>query len=85
MPALRSRVILIDCSYGTPAKQEAHLAGIARRCRQILSAEGVSDVGGEDLRQVVELNYPDIRQTINALQRKYGAQHAATSSLASNK
>jgi replication-associated recombination protein RarA len=70
MPPLRSRVILVDCSYAIPAKRQAHFAGISRRCRQILSAEGVRDFSDEDLRCVVELHYPDIRQTINALQLK---------------
>ena len=76
MSPLRSRIILIDCSYATLAKRGAHFAGIARRCRQILSAEGVRDFSDEDLRCVVELHYPDIRQTINALQLKCVSQHA---------
>jgi hypothetical protein len=74
---LQSRVILIDCSYSTRAKRQAHLAGIARRCRQILTAEGVRDFSDADLLHVVELHYPDMRQTINALQRKYVTHHAA--------
>ena len=76
MAPLRSRVILVDCSYAVPAKRQAHFAGISRRCRQILSAEGVQDFSDEDLRCVVELHYPDIRQTINALQLKCPSQHA---------
>ena len=71
MPPLQSRVMLINCAFSTPAKRKAHLAGIARRCRQILSAEGIRDFSEEDLKCLVELHYPDIRQTINALQRKY--------------
>ena len=67
---LQSRVILVDCSYSIRAKREAHFAGIGRRCRHILSAEGVRDISDEDLRHVVELHYPDIRKTINSLQRK---------------
>jgi putative ATPase len=70
MAPLRSRVILVDCSYAEGAKRQAHFAGISRRCRQILSAEGVRDFSDEDLRCVVDLHYPDIRQTINALQLK---------------
>lgn len=77
MPALQSRVILIDCSYATPAKREAHFAGITWRCRQILSAEGVRDFTDENLRHVIELHYPDIRRTINFLQLKCAAKHAA--------
>ena len=77
MPALRSRVILIDCSYATPAKRKAHLVGIARRCRVILSAEGVRDFSDEEVRHVVGLHYPDMRQTINALQLKCATQYAA--------
>ena len=76
MAPLRSRVISIDCSYAEGAKRQAHFAGIARRCRQILSAEGVRDFSDEDLRHVVELHYPDIRQTINALQLMCVSQHA---------
>jgi replication-associated recombination protein RarA len=76
MAPLRSRVISVDCSYAVPAKRQAHFAGISRRCRQILSAEGVRDFSDEELRCVVELHYPDIRQTINALQLKCASQHA---------
>ena len=76
MSPLRSRVILVDCSYAKGAKRQAHFAGISRRCRQILSAEGVRDFSDEDLRCVVDLHYPDIRQTINALQLKCASQHA---------
>ena len=76
MAPLRSRVILVDCSYAEGAKRQAHFAGISRRCRQILSAEGVRDFSDEELRCVVELHYPDIRQTINALQLKCASQHA---------
>jgi len=75
MPPLRSRVILVDCSYAEGAKRQAHFAGISRRCRQILSAEGVRDFSDEDLLCVVDLHYPDIRQTINALQLKCVSQH----------
>jgi DNA polymerase III delta prime subunit len=67
---LQSRVNLVDCSYSTRAKREAHYAGIARRLRHILSAEGVTGFSDEALRRIVELHYPDIRQTINALQCK---------------
>lgn len=74
---LQSRVILIDCSYATLAKRKAHLAGIVRRCREILSAEGIKDFSDDDLRHVVELHYPDIRQTINALQLKCVTQQVA--------
>ena len=76
MAPLRSRVILVDCSYAEGAKRQAHFAGISRRCRQILSAEGVRDFSDEDLRCVVELHYPDIRQTINALQLRCASRHA---------
>ena len=76
MAPLRSRVILVDCSYAKGAKRQAHFAGISRRCRQILSAEGVRDFSDEDLRYVVDLHYPDIRQTINALQLRCVSQHA---------
>jgi replication-associated recombination protein RarA len=77
MPPLQSRAILIDCSYATRAKRGAHLSGIARRCRQILSAEGVRNFSDEDLRHVVELYYPDIRQTINALQVQCATEGAS--------
>ena len=66
MLPLRSRVILVDCSYATGAKHEAHLAGISRRCRQILSAEGVRDFSDEDLRSL--LSYI-IRTSVRPLMR----------------
>jgi DNA polymerase III delta prime subunit len=48
-----------------------HFAGIMRRCREILVAETV-EITEAELRHVVELNYPDVRQTINALQFRSG-------------
>ena len=77
IPPLQSRVILVDCSCSTRPKREAHLSGIARRLRHILSAEGVTGFSDEALRGIVELHYPDIRQTINNLERKYASYHAA--------
>jgi DNA polymerase III delta prime subunit len=71
----RSRVILVDWSYATLAKRKAHLAGMVRRCRQILSAEGVEDFSDKDLQHIVELHYPDFRQTINSLQLKCATKH----------
>lgn len=41
-----------------------------RRCRDILAIEG-TEVPEAELRHIVELNYPDVRQTINALQLRY--------------
>jgi DNA polymerase III delta prime subunit len=38
-----------------------------RRCREILVAE-IVEITEAELRHIVELNYPDVRQTINALQ-----------------
>ena len=67
IPPLLSRMILIDCSYASLQRREAHFAGIMRRCREILVAETV-EITEAELRHVVELNYPDVRQTINALQ-----------------
>ena len=76
IPPLLSRIILIDCSYATLQRREAHFAGIMRRCREILAAESVKITEAE-LRHVVELNYPDVRQTINALQFRSGNLIAA--------
>ena len=73
---LVSRMISIDCSYATSQRREAHFAGIMRRCGEILAAESV-DITEAELRHVVELNYPDVRQTINALQFRSGNVIAA--------
>ena len=76
IPPLLSRMILIDCSYATLQRREAHFAGIMRRCREILVAETV-EIAEAELRHVVELNYPDVRQTINALQLRSSNRIAA--------
>jgi DNA polymerase III delta prime subunit len=67
IPPLLSRMMLIDCSYASLQRREAHFLGIIRRCKEILAAETV-EISEAELRHVVELNYPDVRQTINALQ-----------------
>ena len=76
IPPLLSRMMLIDCSYATLQRREAHFAGIMRRCREILVAETV-EITEAELRHVVELNYPDVRQTINALQLRSSNRMAA--------
>jgi replication-associated recombination protein RarA len=77
IPPLLSRMMLIDCSYAGLAKREAHMLGIVRRCRQILLSEGIHEVSEHDVRKIVELNYPDVRQTINALQLRCMTRSAA--------
>jgi replication-associated recombination protein RarA len=76
-PALLSRMIQIDCSFSSHERRMAHLAGIANRCRVILNAESMHDVPDDDIREIVELNYPDVRQTINVLQATFSRRLAA--------
>lgn len=66
--ALLSRLIEIDCSFASRARQAAHQTAIAARCRAILDAEQISDVTDEQIAEVVGMNYPDFRKTLNALQ-----------------
>ena len=65
---LLSRMIQIDCSYAILPQRQAHLSGITRRCREILRTEEIHEVTEGELRHIVELYYPDLRRTINALQ-----------------
>ena len=68
---IASRFMQIECSLPTRDKRASHVGGIIRRCQQILRAEGIESVPGEELEALVNEKYPDIRQTIMELQLRY--------------
>jgi putative ATPase len=74
--ALRSRLIEVCCAYSSVAMRERHLAGIARRYNEILESEHVI-VPIDELQEIAERYYPDVRAGINALQIKYSVLKAA--------
>jgi putative ATPase len=74
--ALRSRLLEISCAYSSVASRERHLDGIARRYADILNAEKLT-APREQLREIAEQFYPDVRAGINALQIKYSSLKAA--------
>lgn len=75
--ALLSRLMKIDCSYASLARGDMHRRSIVSRCRTILERENVRDVSEDAIREIVELNYPDVRETINQLQLSFGKRIAA--------
>lgn len=74
---LRSRLIEIDFNYPTREHRQRHFEGILRRCGQVLAAEGINDIPDDQLRDMIELDYPDLRKIITSLQMKFGYRHAA--------
>jgi DNA polymerase III delta prime subunit len=75
--ALWSRVIVIDCSYSQPDRREAHVKAIIKRCKHILRSEKIRNAEDNVIREIVELQYPDLRQTILSLQMKLGYANKA--------
>ncbi|MBL8883577.1 MAG: AAA family ATPase [Hyphomicrobium sp.] len=74
---LRSRLIEIDFNCPTLEHRQRHFKGILRRCGQVLAAEGINDIPDDQLRDMIELDYPDLRKIITSLQMKFGYRHAA--------
>ena len=75
--ALLSRVIQIDCSFATRENRSKHQQAIVARCRKILNAEKIEQVTDQQIAEVVQLHYPDIRQTLNELQLRFCMPKAA--------
>jgi replication-associated recombination protein RarA len=74
---LCSRLMQVDVSFPPKAEQKRHIDGLIRRCKQILKAEGIRDYETENVRKIVERDYPDVRQIINNLQMDYESDIAA--------
>lgn len=68
---LRSRFMRIDFALPRRSERPKHEAAIVRYCRHILDSEGIDSVSDAEIFAVVESQYPDIRATINELQRLY--------------
>jgi len=75
--ALLSRVMQINCSFASRESQIKHQQAIIARCRKILDAEQIQQVTDQQIAEVVELNYPDVRQTLNELQLRFCMPKAA--------
>jgi DNA polymerase III delta prime subunit len=69
---IQSRFIQIECSLPKPSERENHIAGIVKRCQQILHAENIKDIPNYEIVQISSEKYPDVRQTINEVQSRYG-------------
>jgi DNA polymerase III delta prime subunit len=74
---LRSR--LMEIEFGLPSREgrQRHLDGLLRRCRQVLEAENISAVSDDELRAVIEQEYPDLRKILTTLQMDLGWRRAA--------
>ena len=68
---LASRFMQIECSLPPSSERQSHIAGIVRRCQQILNAENIKNVSDAEVETIASEKYPDIRQTINELQLRY--------------
>jgi DNA polymerase III delta prime subunit len=68
---IQSRFMQIECSLPPSSDRDRHIAGIVRRCQQILNAENISGISHSDLAQIANEKYPDIRQTINECQMRF--------------
>jgi DNA polymerase III delta prime subunit len=68
---LKSRFMLIRFGSAAYIDRNRHYAARVRRCQVILQAEKVPPAPEGELMEIVQLAYPDYRQTINELQRKY--------------
>lgn len=74
---IASRFMQIECALPQSDRRSFHVAGIVRRCQQILEAEGIMNVADKEIVALVNEKYPDIRQTINELQLRYQFSAAA--------
>lgn len=69
---IQSRFMQIECALPPASERSRHLSGIVRRLQQILHAENITHVSDGELLQIANEKYPDIRQTINEMQSRYG-------------
>lgn len=69
---IQSRFIQIECALPPASERQRHIAGIIRRCQQILHAENITCVTDDEIAIIANEKYPDIRQTINEIQSRYG-------------
>jgi DNA polymerase III delta prime subunit len=68
---LKSRFLLIRFGSAARINRDRHYAARVRRCRAIVEAERIPDVSDDALMEIVQLGYPDYRETLNELQRRY--------------
>ena len=68
---LASRFMQIECSLPPSSERQSHIAGIVKRCQQILTSESILNVSNSEIEAIASEKYPDIRQTINELQLRY--------------
>lgn len=66
---IKSRLIRIDLPAQTD--RELGLKGVVQQCQKILRAEKIDHVTDNDIYEIANKKYPDIRQTINVLQTLY--------------
>lgn len=71
--ALKSRLIKVECSRATDQLLNQQIAEIVQRCHQILDCEKIR-VTDEEVQRLVEQHYPDIRETITALEIQYSSK-----------
>lgn len=69
---IQSRFMQIECSLPAIGEKDRHVAGIVRRCQQILNAENISGIDDKEIAAIATEKYPDIRQTVNEVQLRYG-------------
>lgn len=74
---IASRFMQIECNLPPSSERERHITGIVRRCRQVLDAEAIVNVSDDQIFSIADMNYPDLRQTINELQLQFSLQIAA--------
>jgi len=68
---IQSRFMQIECSLPPASERQRHIAGIVRRCQQILHAENIVCVTDEEIAMIANEKYPDIRQIVNEIQLRY--------------
>lgn len=68
---IQSRFIQIECNLPPINERKRHIAGIVRRCQQILNTENIPNIPDVELAEIANEKYPDIRQTINEVQLRY--------------
>ena len=68
---LASRFMQIECSLPPSSERQSHIAGIVKRCQQILTSESILNVSNSEIEAIASEKYPDIRQTINEIQLRY--------------
>jgi DNA polymerase III delta prime subunit len=69
---IQSRFMQIECTLPPSSEKARHISGIVKRCQQILNAENIRNISDDEIAKIASEKYPDIRQTINELQSRYG-------------